>query len=476
MNSIMKTFKIMPILVVFITCFFYSCSHTEDSLDPIVDVNNITINGEAQTFSVKIRTNENWKITSDSWLECSDTEGVGAQTIVVKVEDNYFRDRGGTIIVSSPNEKVSISVKQSSIYTSNPEWVHLRTSKGYNDTYSIYGEYQKLSLSSGINSKYLDNIEKYEEEYNNMVYPIKSYYDMSQDYSCRYMIPGLRLDVNDKLFANNLSMIISELYVDESERKDLSYYQGISRLAYFEDLKDCYLDYSMLAPQTGTPQIGYDKIRFSIDFQKKDSELQYHLGYSDVLNGWLEARWLLLDYSVLNFSMPNSLPEIGKYEYSLTYERFNGKQFLDDDGNLYCFKFSVKKLTDITSISFNYPEHLWIYPFSKNSTYPIITIEKNGKTWYEVINWMFTEGLGTASNISKEGYCCGFEGCIGLKEWVYIDFGSGFDEDSNPWYKLGVEICNDYNDGYFRDCHYTSLKLHPLSEEDAKGILGVFEN
>ena len=465
----------MSILVIFFACIFYSCSHTEDSLKSIVDVNDITINGEAQSFSVNIRTNESWKISSDSWLECSETEGFGKQKILVKVEDNYYSDRDGAIVVSSQNERVYISVKQSSVFTSKPEWVHLRTVKGYNDTYSIYGEYQKLSLSPGINSKYLDNIEQHEEEYNNIIYPIKSYFDLSQDYSCRYMIPRFRLDVNGKLFANDLSMIISEIYVDESERKYLSYYQGISRLAYFEDIKNYYLEYSMLAPQTGTPQIGYNTIRFSVDFQNKDSELQYHLGYSGVCPGWFTARWMLLDYDMLNFSIPNSLPEIGKYEYSLTYERFNGKQFLDDDGNLYCFKFSIKKLTDITSINFNYPEEVWVYPLSKESTYPIITIEKNGKTWYEVINWMFTEGLGTALNINKEGYCAGFDGCIGLEDWIWIDFTCGFDDDANPWYKLGIEKCY-YKDGYFIDSDYTRIKLHPLSEEDAQGILGVFEN
>ena len=235
--------------------------------------------------------------------------------------------------------------------------------------------------------------------------------------------------------------------------------------------------------------LGRDKL---IEIWKKGSMLNLFTTFQNVQNNFAlrmrttiddlyMAFWLnenALDYvsSEGYFKLvgekPTDQPTINLTEYYWTYDRFNDRTYIDDEGNTYTTKVVVKKMEEVAGYddAIEYPNVSWD-SFDLTKTYPIIQFYKGDELWFEGKIFKYTEEheewndgvdtiLGFYANTKKDGYYC--ELCY---EWV------GFSRFQLR--KLDFTKPTEYAD--FTEVETTNIKIVKDEKEGHKGT-GSFDN
>lgn len=442
--------------------FIFSCSKIENGnkLSNItVTSSSFIISGEAQSGSFEIVGNSSWEIMSTDWIKVSENIGEGNKTIIFYAEENLYEPRQGFItIISSNNQYTFIEVTQSPVFIINTRDELVRTFYGYNDKYELYAKTIHADIASDIkDDHYKDMISNLIHEYSQKKFRIELFAD-----GYVFLIPDFSLYINNKLCFSDLAIYINQSFMEEKDIKNLSYYQDLDRADIIKMLKSSILEHCMLASWPGATTI-----RFELAMAC-DNRLRFYIGDStnyDIQPG--------VNYSLLNFTPSNSIPNIGSSEYSIIKDRFEGREFKDDDGNVYSFSINPKKLKDVSLIDISLEQKTCPYNFNLNSTYPFVSITKNGDIFYELMAFMYVEWLGTSLNTGDEAYCTGFESELAINgEVIRIDFDSGVDDDNNAWFQLQKNRVFDYYDNEFHDYESQVIKLQPI-DNDRTPLAGV---
>ena len=390
-----------------------------------VNKSEFNLNGEAQTVSFEISGDVDWKISAGEDLVLSQTSGFGPATINVEIGERLESELIDSIVVKTKDYRKSIKINQTPVYIIEDEEIHLRDICGYADVFHIYAKRKNVSVEPSVkDNKYYDRLPELTQKYNDEAYPMAQTPDGSV-----IQIRGFAIYVNDtKDGVPDMAFFINQSSLEPEDRLPFDYYLSKDREFYYECIKNGVLDFAMLA---SLPEQVDRGIRFEVCF-RCDDKLSLFSGSSN-------QRY---SYSLFNYSKPESLPDVGKGEYGLLKDRFEGRKFKDNDNNVYEFRVTHKKLKDIPNIS-KKNEHLYeYYRVSSNPlnvSHPIMQIFKNGELWYELVANMYVEWLGTSFNTGQEGYATGFETALILeKEYVSIYFDSKSDDDGKLSYQFDI--------------------------------------
>ena len=430
------------------------------------NIEEISITGIAQSFSLGIEGDANWSIRSTtSWLHPDISEGTGPKTVTVSADENLDESREGILYVSWGNQDTRVQIKQSSVFSQTEEEVRVRTFFGYADSYELSARMVRCSLSDNLaglgqedRQRYLEMIPQMEHELNQKTFAIEPTGD-----GFIYLVPGFSLKVNGKPVPFEFAIYINQDWVEDQDKKSITHYQDMLRADFLSLLQQSILNHSMLASWPG-----WQEIRFETAVSD-ESNTRYYLGKAQQYD--IEP---LLEYSLFHFEKPTSTPSIGANEYSLVYDRFEGRRFMDDDKNEYEIHVVPKKLQDLASIDIELEKEICPYTYSSNSTYPVVRIDKNGELFYELVAFMYVEWLGESLNTGDEAYCTGFESVAAIdRECIRIDFDSGVDDDSIPWFDFQKTRHYDYHNGSFQQYEIENTRLYPLNDEGKKPLAGI---
>ncbi len=395
-----------------------------------VDKTEFNLNGEAQTVSFEISGDVDWKISAGEDLVLSQTSGFGPATINVEIGERLDSERIDSIIVKTNDYRKSIKINQTPVYIIEDEEIHLRDVYGYADVFHIYAKRKNVSVEPFVkDNKYYDRLPELTKKYNDEAYPMT----LTPD-GYVMLIHGFAIYINDtKDGMPDMAFAINQSTLEPEDRLPFDYYLSKDHEFYQECIKNGLLDFTMLASWPSPTDNG---IRFQLCFRCEDN-LSLISSYSNYYN--VEY---YLTYSLFNYHKPESLPDVGKGEYGMIKDRFEGRKFKDDDNNVYEFRVTHKKLKDIPNIS-KKNEHLYAY-YSVSSnplnvSHPIMQIFKNGELWYELVAYMYVEWLGTSFNTGQEGYATGFSSYILSEEGsdsIYFESESDDDGKLSYWFDI----------------------------------------
>lgn len=461
----MKT--IFRIFISFIVGLSVGCNKevTPESevVTPELEVNTslFNISGEAQTFTVEITCNSEWSVSSSTWIQVSQPEGTGSGLISVSVAENLYENRDGKIDIKSRDLIRTIDVKQNSVFNITTEEVLLRKFYGYSDCYEIYEERIDVTVSPDIsNTKYNGMIQDVADEFS------KEYNITSINNGRTYLAKGFSLKVNNEPCISNAGIYISQNYMDESDKLSLEYYQSLSRKEFIEIIRNADVIHSMLASWPSSTST----IRLELAVIG-DKNVRFYLGNVDYYE---IQRWI--DYSYLNFDRNGNITGPAVNEYHITKDRFDGRKFVDDEGNVYAINILAKKIEDIHNVDLSLEKEICDYPYSTQEEYPVARITKNNELMYELLVFMYVEFLGTSLNTSDDAYCTGFESALAINgECIRIDLGSGVDDDNRTWFDFSITRLFDYQGGEFQNYEMQNINLHQI-EDGRIPLAGVNPN
>lgn len=436
------------IFLILLSILLIGCNK-EVSQELEINTNLFNISGEAQTFTFEITSNSEWNITTSKWIHVSQSEGKGSCLISVSVEENLYEYHEGNIIITCGNQKKVIFVKQNNIFNITTEDVLLREFYGYEDCYELYEERIKVTISPDINdNKYNDMIQAVKDEYSTR-YLITSFHD-----GFVYLSKGFTLKINDRLCLSNAGIYINQLFMGESDQLSLEYYQSLSREQFIDILRNADLNYCMLA---SWPE--RTSIRFELALEG-DNGVRFYIGDVNTYNKEHQ-----IDYSYLRYDRNTDISGPAVNEYNMTKDRFEGREFTDDDGNLYTVNILAKKIEEIHNVDLLLEKDICPYTYSTQSEYPVARITKNNDLIYETMVRMYVEFLGTSLNTFDEAYCTGFSSELAINgECIRIDFNSGVDDDNMTWFQFDISRLFDYSNGSFQNYEMQSIKLYPIED------------
>ena len=453
LQSILKSvYAIFCIWMTLTGCNTVSSVKEDDPVNDTLGVNitSLNISGKAQSLSFEITGNQYWTISSNDWIEISSHEGNGSETITVTVGENLYESRQGSIRIVSKNKTHSIKVVQDPVFMVTKKRSLVRSFYGYKDTYKLYAESIDVNLSHGIDDViYHKMIPAIENEYNKKEYQIQSL--KVNEY---YIVPGFSMEVNDKTCFDDMTIRITQSWMEDKDNKSLEYYQKLSREDFLSLLKNAILEHSMLASFPDTPTI---PLELAIEGQNK---VRFYIADSSGNN--IQQRF---EYSFLNFDEQDLPPMYGTNEFSILFDRFDSRKFMDNDENTYTINVLSKKLKDIPYIDLELEKIICSYEFNPQATYPVIRITKNNELFYELLATMYVEWLGTSLNNGEECYCTGFSCCNAIDgEAIMIDLESGADDDSKPWFQFSKTRTFDFKNGEFNNYEMQTIELFPIEE------------
>lgn len=455
--------KILYLLYFIIIYAFVSCSKVSNPIS--VSSTEYNLSGKAQQFTLDISGDYTWEIICPDWIQLSQYKGTGSNKINVTVSENLYSGRDGVISICWEDQVIRINISQSPIFTITTEVIPVYTFYGYADKYELFAEAIQVELYNDLNDNDLN------DTYQNLIPSIEK--ELSQDKfnpkslsDGSFVIPGFSLSINGKQALTDLSINVNQSRMENSNKQDMSYYTDMSRDDFINLLKGTNIEHSMLAswPDAST-------IRFEFALSGKN-DIRYYICSS--LSYDIYATQLPINYSLLNFAVKDSKPTIGTNEYNMIFDRFEGRKFKDESGNEYVVNVLAKKIQDIAAIDLLTEQKTCPYEYNPSSTYPIISITKNNELLHELVATMYVEFTGTSLNDGNTAYCTGFTSEVAINgDVIRIDFESGVDDNSTPWFQFVKTRLYNYSSGGWQNHESEIIKLTPINDIGEKHLAGI---
>ena len=222
-------------------------------------------------------------------------------------------------------------IVETPVYNIQKEKVYFATVKGYRDEIKMY-YYKHTVTQTNPNITVPDSIIKFKEDSINNIIDIDNRYPRP--------IISIGIDINGVQFEN--------------------YYAWI--MAYTENQKEIPVNSLIALGRDSLLQIFITKIEGFITTFEDNNKILLMIGvnlpyqinnntwswWSGISTGPTGNGDLWLDYQqAFKYDKNLQLPEVNIKEYLFVYDRFNGRNFIDNKGNSYTTKVVIKKLTDI---------------------------------------------------------------------------------------------------------------------------------
>lgn len=87
---------------------------------------------------------------------------------------------------------------------------------------------------------------------------------------------------------------------------------------------------------------------------------------------------------------------------------------------------------------------------------------------------MYVEFTGTSLNDGNTAYCTGFTSEVAINgDVIRIDFESGVDDNSTPWFQFVKTRLYNYSSGGWQNHESEIIKLIPINDIGEKHLAGI---
>lgn len=357
------------------------------SLD--VDRPEVNLSGAAQSFTFEIQGDYNWRIINNStWMEVDQKEGHGDAVVTVSVENTIYESRRDKIHISWGEQITDVIVSQEELYHVTQEETLVYKIRSYADLYEFYGKTVRIDLAPEVqDSSYVELIPELEQAYYSEHLPIRI---IGSDGRC--VVPGISVYVNGNLLPKEYGFYIlqdftpSEYGLDSlGEQESLEDFQAMAREVLYERFRKSWIDFGYSRPDD------YNKphVLMNMGMVNDESKEVYILGWAPKLYTMAVIPW-----NYLNYEYPVPAPEVGPDDYGMAKDRWDGRKFKDEEGNLYTLQFMIKRgeemmasgmdleIMSLINLTLNRVPH---FPVGPDITYPLFQVFKNGEPHMELM-------------------------------------------------------------------------------------------
>ena len=389
-----------PALIPLFLLIVFSCTKQQP---PFLEISSdsFSLSGEPQTFTLDISSNSSWTVKTPGWITADQLAGEGSSQIHLFIQESLFDSKEGIIYLTGGDHKtLSIHVEQSPVYLVSENPILVYSAKGYSDLIEVYAD----TCSVNVNTNIIDK--KYEERRRSVeLQKSAELYKINFESDDILISPGFYLSVNGEMVPiNGNDNFMKHGFYIETSLESRAKVRSLPRNEILSLIRQSSIHRVMLATWPGRSDI---RCFFVLD----NNDLRFILGNPQ---GYEEENWMTCSF--LDFEPAPGYPEVLRYEYELCRDRFDGRRFEDEEGNLYQINITTRSLPDIKAADRELLQKMIFQQTTESTIFPIAEILKNGEVFQEEIICMYVESMGESLNTGDLVYATSFESVI-TEKW-----------------------------------------------------------